>query len=601
MSYKALYQKYRSKTFEDVVGQEYVVKSIRNSVHTNKISHAYLFCGPRGTGKTTMARLLAKAVNCQDPEHAPCQKCDDCIAADNGTHPDIIEMNAANTRGIDDIRSLINSAMLAPMQGRYKVYIIDEAHQLSGDAASALLKILEEPPAHDIFVLATTDPQKMFPTIISRCQRYDFSKVREDLITAHLKKICAKEQIEIEDAAAEKIAQLADGGMRDALSILDQCAAYTADKVTLASITEVYGLTSTAEKVSFLEEIAAGNVKEVLSRIDGYYLKGIDLIRFTGDLTAALKETLIYRYSKDKNLLNLLDEEQAAKLYEGSSGRRILAEIDVLMAAQNAYRTASSVKDYLEIACLKMMESCMHDDAKIPAEAGKREPAAAPAKPEPPVKKAAAAAEAPAVQTEAPQPEPKPAVKPEAPAETEPATTEPAPAPIERPAAEEPVELDEESLLAILVQCDKASKARDAKQFAKLPAMVPSDIDSARYATALAQTQLAASGSDCMIVTSREKAVARNLSDPEFNRGLYRFLKQEMKIDKMVYAVTQEQFRSLTALYIDRMNSNSLPAPMKIQRYADAPAKDAEEKEQDVEKKLVNLFGDTVQIVEGEK
>ena len=589
MSYKAMYQKYRSKTFEDVVGQEYVVKSIRNSVHSNKISHAYLFCGPRGTGKTTMARLLAKAVNCQDPEHAPCQKCDDCIAADNGTHPDIIEMNAANTRGIDDIRSLINSAMLAPMQGRYKVYIIDEAHQLSGDAASALLKILEEPPAHDIFVLATTDPQKMFPTIISRCQRYDFSKVREDLITAHLKKICAKEQIEIEDAAAEKIAQLADGGMRDALSILDQCAAYTADKVTLASITEVYGLTSTAEKVSFLEEIAAGNVKEVLSRIDGYYLKGIDLIRFTGDLTAALKETLIYRYSKDKNLLNLLDEEQAAKLYKGSSGRRILAEIDVLMAAQNAYRTASSVKDYLEIACLKMMESCMHDDAEIPAEAGKREPAAAPA------------AEAPAVQTEAPQPEPKPAVKPEAPAETEPAATEPAPAPIERPVAEEPVELDEESLLAILVQCDKASKARDAKQFAKLPAMVPSDIDSARYATALAQTQLAASGSDCMIVTSREKAVARNLSDPEFNRGLYRFLKQEMKIDKMVYAVTQEQFRSLTALYIDRMNSNSLPAPMKIQRYADAPVKDAEEKEQDVEKKLVNLFGDTVQIVEGEK
>jgi DNA polymerase-3 subunit gamma/tau len=600
MSYKALYQKYRSKTFEDVVGQEYVVKSIRNSVHSNKISHAYLFCGPRGTGKTTMARLLAKAVNCQDPEHAPCQKCDDCIAADNGTHPDIIEMNAANTRGIDDIRSLINSAMLAPMQGRYKVYIIDEAHQLSGDAASALLKILEEPPAHDIFVLATTDPQKMFPTIISRCQRYDFSKVREDLITAHLKKICAKEQIEIEDAAAEKIAQLADGGMRDALSILDQCAAYTADKVTLASITEVYGLTSTAEKVSFLEEIAAGNVKEVLSRIDGYYRKGIDLIRFTGDLTAALKETLIYRYSKDKNLLNLLDEEQAAKLYEGSSGRRILAEIDVLMAAQNAYRTASSVKNYLEIACLKMMESCMHDDAEIPAEAGKREPAAAPAKPEPLAKKAAAA-ETPAVQTEASQPEPKPAVKQETPAEPEPAEPEPAPAPIEKPAAEEPVELDEESLLAILVQCDKASKAKDAKQFAKLPAMAPSDIASARYATALAQTQLAASGSDCMIVTSRERAVARNLNDPEFNRGLYRFLKQEMKIDKMVYAVTQEQFHSLTALYIDRMNSNFLPEPMKIQRYADAPVKDAEEKEQDVEKKLVNLFGDTVQIVEGEK
>ena len=598
MSYKALYQKYRSKTFEDVVGQEYVVKSIRNSVHSNKISHAYLFCGPRGTGKTTMARLLAKAVNCQDPEHAPCQKCDDCIAADNGTHPDIIEMNAANTRGIDDIRSLINSAMLAPMQGRYKVYIIDEAHQLSGDAASALLKILEEPPAHDIFVLATTDPQKMFPTIISRCQRYDFSKVREDLITAHLKKICAEEKIQIEDAAAAKIAQLADGGMRDALSILDQCAAYTADNVTLASITEVYGLTSTAEKVSFLEEIAAGNVKEVLSRIDGYYLKGIDLIRFTADLTAALKETLIYRYSKDKNLLNLLNAEQAAQLYEGSSGRRILAEIDVLMSAQNAYRTASSVKNYLEIACLKMMESCMHDDADEPA-APKPVNAEAPAKPDRTAVKKPAAAEA--AETVAPQPEPVETVQPEAPEEAAPAKPEPAPAPAQKRTAEEPVELDEETLLSILVQCDKASKAKDMKQFAKLPSMMPSDIDSARYATALAQTQLAASGSDCMIVTTREKAVARNLSEPEFNRGLYQFLKKEMKTDKMVYAVTQEQFRNLTALYIERMNSGALPAPMKIERYAETPAKGAEEKEQDVEKNLVNLFGDAVQIVEGEK
>jgi DNA polymerase-3 subunit gamma/tau len=599
MSYKALYQKYRSKTFEDVVGQEYVVKSIRNSVHSNKISHAYLFCGPRGTGKTTMARLLAKAVNCQDPEHAPCQKCDDCVAADNGTHPDIIEMNAANTRGIDDIRSLINSAMLAPMQGRYKVYIIDEAHQLSGDAASALLKILEEPPAHDIFVLATTDPQKMFPTIISRCQRYDFSKVREDLITAHLKKICAEEKIQIEDAAAAKIAQLADGGMRDALSILDQCAAYTADNVTLASITEVYGLTSTAEKVSFLEEIAAGNVKEVLSRIDGYYLKGIDLIRFTADLTAALKETLIYRYSKDKNLLNLLNAEQAAQLYEGSSGRRILAEIDVLMSAQNAYRTASSVKNYLEIACLKMMESCMHDDADETAAAPKPVNAEAPAKPERPAAKKPAAAKA--AETAAPQPEPVETVQPEAPAEVKPAKPEPAPAPAQKRTAEEPVELDEETLLSILVQCDKASKAKDMKQFAKLPSMMPSDIDSARYATALAQTQLAASGSDCMIVTTREKAVARNLSEPEFNRGLYQFLKKEMKTDKMVYAVTQEQFRNLTALYIERMNSGALPAPMKIERYAETPAKGAEEKEQDVEKNLVNLFGDAVQIVEGEK
>jgi DNA polymerase-3 subunit gamma/tau len=392
MSRLAYYQKYRSNSFAEVIGQDYVVRSIQNAVRTGQVGHAYLFCGPRGTGKTTMARLLARAVNCENPKEAPCGRCDNCKAAMEGNHPDIIEINAANETHVEDIRDLIDRARLAPMLGRHKIYIIDEVHQLSSSAASALLKTLEEPPSHVIFILATTDPQKLLPTIISRCQRFDFGRVDRELINGASAGDCRQGRISLEDGAAEKIAELADGGMRDALSILDQCAAYTADNVTLASITEVYGLTSTAEKVSFLEEIAAGNVKEVLSRIDGYYLKGIDLIRFTADLTAALKETLIYRYSKDKNLLNLLNAEQAAQLYEGSSGRRILAEIDVLMSAQNAYRTASSVKNYLEIACLKMMESCMHDDADETAAAPKPVNAEAPAKPERPAAKKPAAA-----------------------------------------------------------------------------------------------------------------------------------------------------------------------------------------------------------------
>ncbi|MBR3644237.1 MAG: DNA polymerase III subunit gamma/tau, partial [Parasporobacterium sp.] len=189
MGRTALYQKYRSTTFEEVVGQEYVVKSIRNAVRNDKVGHAYLFCGPRGTGKTTMARLLAKSVNCENRAEAPCGHCENCIASANGSHPDIIEIHAANETHVENIRELIDRARLAPMQGKYKIYIIDEVHQLSSAASSALLKTLEEPPENVIFVLATTDPQKLLPTIISRCQRFDFTSVNAYQIRDHLMKI----------------------------------------------------------------------------------------------------------------------------------------------------------------------------------------------------------------------------------------------------------------------------------------------------------------------------------------------------------------------------------------------------------------------------
>jgi len=300
MAKLALYQKYRSSTFEEVVGQEYVVRSIQNAIKEGKVGHAYLFCGPRGTGKTTMARLLAKAVNCTDPEHAPCGVCENCVAANNGTHPDIIEINAANETHVEDIRDLIERSRLAPMQGRHKIYIIDEVHQLSSAASSALLKTLEEPPENVIFILATTDPQKLLPTIISRCQRFDFTRVKKEQIKDHLLNIAEKENIEMEPEAAEMIAVLCDGGMRDALSIMDQCASFTSDHITAEAIDSIYGLATTDEKCDLLQDIMAGRIESLIQRIWKYEEQGIDLSRYTDGCVDILKDAVIYKETKNE-------------------------------------------------------------------------------------------------------------------------------------------------------------------------------------------------------------------------------------------------------------------------------------------------------------
>lgn len=255
MSYKALYRTYRPSSFEEVVGQQHIVTTLKNAVKQNKIAHAYLFCGPRGTGKTTIAKLLAKAVNCEDQQNAPCNQCRSCLAIQQGNHPDIVEIDAASNNGVDEVRELIEKVKYAPLEGRYKVYIIDEVHMMSSGAFNALLKTLEEPPSHVIFILATTEPQKVLPTIISRCQRYDFSKVGQNEIITRVRCVLEQEHIECEDEALRLVAQLADGGMRDALSIMDQCIAYAQNHITAAHVNEIYGITTVSEKIEMLQWI----------------------------------------------------------------------------------------------------------------------------------------------------------------------------------------------------------------------------------------------------------------------------------------------------------------------------------------------------------
>ncbi len=544
----ALYQKYRSSTFEEVVGQEYIVRSIKNAIHENKVGHAYLFCGPRGTGKTTMARLLAKSVNCTNPLEAPCEHCDNCIAANNGTHPDIIEINAANETHVEDIRDLIERSRLAPMQGKHKVYIIDEVHQLSSAASSALLKTLEEPPENVIFILATTDPQKLLPTIISRCQRYDFTKVKTEQIRDHLLNIAEKENITMEKNAAMMIAVLSDGGMRDALSIMDQCASYTSDNITVESIDRIYGLTTTSEKIALIKDIVHKDMASIITRIATYEDKGIDFIRYTDGMIDILKDVVIYASTKKDELLKTISKEEAVDLSNEISQSTCMHICEKLMDTKNQYRTSTSTARVFEVTCLSL--SIDEQPVEIKQE-----------------------------QIVQSQPTP---VK-----NTEPfVTIQKQEKKEEAPVAIQPIEkIDKEKVLSILRACDKQSKVTDENTFSMLDSY--GDLTNRKYTSLLKECKVVASGKDCILITSDMSSIVNRINSEKMNKELYGFMKDILHTDKILFAISNEEFVEATKVFREKMYTGELPDPIQITKYEE----DVSEEISTIDK-VKQLFGE---------
>ena len=355
MAYKALYRTYRPSTFEEVAGQEHIVRTLKNALATGKLAHAYLFAGPRGTGKTTMAKLLAKALNCDEGIGCQCNECKNCKAIIDGTHPDVLELDAASNNGVDEIRELIDKVKYGTILGRYKVYIIDEVHMLSTGAFNALLKTLEEPPEHVIFILATTEPHKILPTILSRCQRYDFTKLSDKDIKARLQAVLEKEGVAYNSEAIDIIISLADGGMRDALSILDQVLAYSGNKLDVQDILDIFALESKEEKLALLNSIIIKDVADVLQRINRYVALGTDIKRLTDDLLLILKDILIYQSSRNTDCLEVLNGQEASAYFKYLDIDETLKMIDIIMGAQKDYKNVSSIIPLFQVTILKMI------------------------------------------------------------------------------------------------------------------------------------------------------------------------------------------------------------------------------------------------------
>ena len=363
--YLALYRKYRPQTFEDVCGRDAIVRTLKNQIISGRIGHSYLFCGTRGTGKTTIAKIFAKAVNCEHPrEGSPCGECASCRAIDDEANLNVVEMDAASNNGVDSIRSIIEQVDYSPSSGKYRVFIIDEVHMLSTAAFNALLKTLEEPPSYALFILATTDPGRLPLTILSRCQRYDFGRLPVQVIEERLKEICSREGMDCEDKALRYIASAADGSLRDGLSILDQCSAfnYGQDRLTYEKTLEILGAADISVFSGLFRALHRSDTAAALKMLDELLLQGREIMQLIGDFIGYLRNVLLLKASEDiagqldvsaDNLALMLEDARLSELEED------LRCIQVLSALTDSIRYSANRRILTEAALIRLCNPAM--------------------------------------------------------------------------------------------------------------------------------------------------------------------------------------------------------------------------------------------------
>ncbi len=553
MAYQVLYRTYRPAKFSEVVGQEYIVKTLVNAIRNNKIAHAYLFAGPRGTGKTSVAKLFGKAINCPNFRNEACDNCPNCKAFLAGNHPDIIELDAASNNGVDDIREIIEQVPYAPMLGKYKVYIIDEVHMLTTQAFNALLKTLEEPPAHVIFILATTDPQKVIPTVLSRCQRYNFSKISTYEIKKRMMEILSKEGIPCEEKAVEELSRLAEGGMRDALSLLEQCLSYNPNELKLEDVEHIFGLTSIFEEVELYLKIHEGQTSQAIEKVRQIYTAGADTKRLASDLLEIVKDVLIYSDQGKDSLLTRITAAEAQNIINQVSQEAMFNDVEELQKLLTREKQSQNFLVYLELCMIAMAGNTAWKHAKA----------------------------APIVKAETGKEEEKKEETPEEPVEN--IETKPDP-------EMQIIATDSDFLLALLLNASRDFKISDQIIYNKLD-LYAYDAEQRKFYQALVGTELFASNRDAIII-SGTRSQADNINTLSVNRDLYRFINREFGIDKMIYAIDPEKKKQLIEMY-KKTPADQRNRSVYVERY-----QIEKKREKTTEEKLKDLFGDAVKVEE---
>ena len=581
MAYQALYRKYRPTNFDEVVGQTHIIQTLKNAIIQNRIAHAYLFCGPRGTGKTSIAKIFAKTLNCTNSQDAPCGVCENCKMAANGSHPDIIEIDAASNNGVDEVRNLIDKVKYAPMQGKYKIYIIDEVHMMTSGAFNALLKTIEEPPAHVIFIFATTEPNKVLPTIISRCQRFDFNKVSMHDIKYRLSIVCKNEGIEIDENGLTLIAQLADGGMRDALSILDQCVAYCSSHIDVDDIRKIYGVVTSEDIGKLFYSVYKKDVDSFVKDIQKYSDMGMDIKRLTADFIHMLKDSLILDYSENSTLVSDMNKDMIRKYFKSAPINFRIKCMEELMDTYNKYTYASNALDYLEASLLKISSYSYeskthiiesdHNDYKEVDEEENYETSYDDTSDDSDI-----------IEKNTQKDDNNRVLEKSEISDVSRETLK------QSENTNNKIILNDEFVIQLLVGATKMERSIDTNKFNNIGQFI-SSLEFGKYAATLRNSSIMASGSNYIVVCVSSEIFAKQINEFELNYGYEDFMEVLLGKAKKVFALDKTQQSRVKDEFKERMISGNLPDPYQVR----LKRKDSEsENNMSIEDHMKSLFPD---------
>ena len=579
MAYQALYRKYRPTNFDEVVGQTHIIQTLKNAIVQNRIAHAYLFCGPRGTGKTSIAKIFAKTLNCTNNQDAPCGVCENCKMAANGSHPDIIEIDAASNNGVDEVRNLIDKVKYAPMQGKYKIYIIDEVHMMTSGAFNALLKTIEEPPAHVIFIFATTEPNKVLPTIISRCQRFDFNKVSMHDIKYRLSVVCKNEGIEIDENGLTLIAQLADGGMRDALSILDQCVAYCSSHIDVNDIRKIYGVVTSEDIGKLFYSVYKKDVDSFVKNIQKYSDMGMDIKRLTADFIHMLKDSLILDYSENSTLVSDMNKDMIRKYFKLAPINFRIKCMEELIDTYNKYTYASNALDYLEASLLKISSYSYeskthiidsdHNDFKEVEEEENYETSYDDTSDDSDI-----------IEKNTQKDDNNGVLEKSEISDVSRETLK------QSENKNNKIILNDEFVIQLLVGATKMERSIDTNKFNNIGQFI-SSLEFGKYAATLRNSTNMASGSNYIVVCVSSEIFAKQINEFELNYGYEDFMEVLLGKAKKVFALDKTQQSRVLDEFKERMISGNLPEPFQVH----LKRKDAEsENNMSIEDHMKSLF-----------